>query len=88
MYRIQYTSTVMAFHARTVCCAHCGETYLYDLQAQGTGQYTAHGGEVALRSAQGEGTTFTVRLPLRIPVNRGHGSDAPPSNQGPVAPED
>ena len=33
-----------------------------------------HGGEVEVRSREGEGTTFTVRLP-----KRGRGADAPPT---------
>ncbi len=44
-YWINYTTTVRIFVARPVCCAHCGQHYIYDMNAQGVGVGTAHGGQ-------------------------------------------
>jgi hypothetical protein len=45
MYWIEYTTTVAIYQTRAVCCAHCGEKFLYDLKARGTAKENATGGQ-------------------------------------------
>jgi hypothetical protein len=46
-----YTASVRVFQTRTVCCANCGEQYLYDMKAKG--QAKASTGEGFIRALSG-----------------------------------